>query len=820
MFILKECNHGRTNETRDRLRKRLNQIHSKTHSTKTIKTPPGALKKMLATRVVASSSSLEVELTQKTHKPAEQKENHTNELLEAAFSENFLPREKFSITETKEKVCLKKIITTTSTESTSVNIITTPIDPKNAKKRKVLRQEDEHHAVDCAPGLCKTCDAKPKVKAKPPPSASEVPKERLPAVAQTVSELLPPTDRDLDDLIDFIEGNTSNKKDSQKKAAKKAKQKQKKEDFKRIEELEQLRNQFHDTFFKELNVKGELKQQRCMKKRDKKKIGELEMSLKKYGKYKSKIEANILELITAVKENNSEFKFAYLPTKEQLLEKQHQEQKHHQPHQQSQSDSQTLSVSVEQLRNDQPERSNNLRIIQNDQNSECEIALEQSKRMVTIRRITTGPHAEPQVTVTAKGTSPDKDKLLYTFINGQLIPNTNVTASSHATVIVNPNMQLLQQKLNDKIDRPDKIAGKAKTNPKPADANSNKKAIEVSKKIAEPNVIEKSDKKTTKEKASDKNRCADKATNIRKMSPETVKSSATATNANNGKVIKTTSNINSTPVTAKEKDKQKNRAKKSAESDIESITSSAKDLSLAEEKPKKEKKKLKAVKYEYADPNYKINQFNLLDMDEDDDYYIESSDESSDDESSTESPTLQKPDKIEMPKVKAATPVDAPPVQTNNKSTNNDIAAAANKLPKATKNAQPATTKKGKPESNKCDIKTLPDSSAAIPNKTSIAQNTTNVTNCVDANLTKKQKKKLQKEQLQHQPQQQQPQPQQRQQQSQPQLVRSKASIERAANVDNSVQSINNAMQRMHLNSEANTGRNIDVSTLVQSSFP
>lgn len=52
-----------------------------------------------------------------------------------------------------------------------------------------------------------------------------------------------------------------------------------------------------------------------------------------------------------------------------------------------------------------------------------------AKRMVTIRRINL-PHAEPQVTVTAKGTTPDMDQLLYTFVNGQLVPASSLSSSA------------------------------------------------------------------------------------------------------------------------------------------------------------------------------------------------------------------------------------------------------------------------------------------------------------------------------------------------------------------------------------------------------
>ncbi|XP_052863644.1 uncharacterized protein LOC128270282 [Anopheles cruzii] len=52
-----------------------------------------------------------------------------------------------------------------------------------------------------------------------------------------------------------------------------------------------------------------------------------------------------------------------------------------------------------------------------------------TRQMVTIKR-TFLPHAEAQVTVTAKGESPDMDQVLYTFVNGQLIPAEAAAAAS------------------------------------------------------------------------------------------------------------------------------------------------------------------------------------------------------------------------------------------------------------------------------------------------------------------------------------------------------------------------------------------------------
>lgn len=254
-------------------------------------------------------------------------------------------------------------------------------------------------------------------------------KPRIEKIPHKTNEtvLIQPGPRDkplpnIQDILEFIEGST-NKKDSIKKAAKKAKQKQKKLDVKRVEELEQMREDFHDIFFKEAEAKSELKLLKTAKKKDKKKINEAENGVKKLGKLRAKIESPILELISELKKNNADFKFAYLPTKEQQLEKLNRDNKPPSPP--------TVQPAVKLTANDfnhhghiiNPEHfaNNNGGVsLQNGQKQNCEVSLDPSKRMVTIRRVNV-PHADAQVTVTAKGLSPDKDKLLYTFINGQLV---------------------------------------------------------------------------------------------------------------------------------------------------------------------------------------------------------------------------------------------------------------------------------------------------------------------------------------------------------------------------------------------------------------
>lgn len=305
------------------------------------------------------------------------------------------------------------------------------------------------------------------------------------------------------ETLSFIEGPSvaPGKKKSQpqtlnpKKAAKKAKQKQRKDEEKRIAELQDLRGQFHNIYFKEFTEKLNLKSMKASKKRDKKRIGEMESNIKNLQRAKAKVETAIIELIATVKQTNAEFKFPYLPTKEQQVEKMKElegQQVLGSKDQDNVSDKKIKITSLQQHSSEKSvpsttpytvTQSNNLNMVpeaysmpyahvnhfpynlgfpppaapapfglmrgtpmcyappppgasaQQQQLGPDVVAMaamassstnsnssnDPSKRIVTIRRVNLPNVPEPQVTVTAKGSSPDKDKLLYTFINGQLV---------------------------------------------------------------------------------------------------------------------------------------------------------------------------------------------------------------------------------------------------------------------------------------------------------------------------------------------------------------------------------------------------------------
>lgn len=220
----------------------------------------------------------------------------------------------------------------------------------------------------------------------------------------------------VNDLLQFIEGSaTAKSKDPQKKAAKKAKQKQKKENLKRVGELEIMRTEFHEYFVKEMELRKDMKILRSAKKRDKKKINELEGKIKRCDREKTCKGLEIKEIIEQIKTTTPEFTFDYSYKVE------------------SQQVPKAAPKAPVPLKVENPLHANYVAgmnaakqfmpiLEASRQNSvSFEATTDPAKRMVTIRRVNL-PHAEPQVTVTAKGPSPDKDMLLYTFVNGQLVP--------------------------------------------------------------------------------------------------------------------------------------------------------------------------------------------------------------------------------------------------------------------------------------------------------------------------------------------------------------------------------------------------------------
>lgn len=211
----------------------------------------------------------------------------------------------------------------------------------------------------------------------------------------SVQKITPINCAPVDDILKFIEGDAA-KKEKEALAAKKAakkKQKQRKLEQKKVSELEDLKCQYEELCTEEGEIKKSLKL--LKKRKNKNRLLQAEERLSEVNSVKNELMAIAGEVIETIQKTNPHFQFDF--GEEDMLEDTKFEQIPQQPHH-------------HQTPQQQPSEQRN-----------CEISVDPSKRMVTIRRINL-PHSEPQVTVTAKGASPDKDQLLYTFINGQLVP--------------------------------------------------------------------------------------------------------------------------------------------------------------------------------------------------------------------------------------------------------------------------------------------------------------------------------------------------------------------------------------------------------------
>lgn len=211
-----------------------------------------------------------------------------------------------------------------------------------------------------------------------------------------------------------------------------------------------------------------------------------------------------------------------------------------------------------------------------------------AKRMVTIRRVNL-PHAEPQVTVTAKGTTPDKDQLLYTFVNGQLVP----ASSLHPTAFQNSNGSLQLYMSNTDNDGNDKIAiveqkqQQVQENNKLNGKNSN------NKKEQQQLNDNKSKKVIEKSKENKKSEKVDKKKEL--TQPPTPQIAVTTSNSQTS--IKKTS-----------------KDSKNAKKKQESVKKEDDNSKLSQADEQQVKKKTRKV---YIDPEFAANPFKLL-LDDDD----------------------------------------------------------------------------------------------------------------------------------------------------------------------------------------------------------
>lgn len=496
LFFFKECNHARMNETRDRLRKKLSQL---VNARKNMK-PNNEVEKPSTSASMPSSSK------QQQQPPPQQQpislKSAAKAATAAAMSQN-------AQTDDDSLECLNTLckrishLHTSKTGTTKKQNVSSSANSANVTAANVGANRKKSPAADNDNNGKNGNESAFLGKIV-------VGGENGLDVVSEIYEFLDNYSKDqtkvkkwIKETLSYIEGSDNAGKKQQpqttnpKKAAKKLKQKQRKEEEKRIDELQVLRAQFSDIYFKEFSEKQELKSFKSSKKKDKKRIAELETNIKKLQRAKSKVETEILELIATVKQTNSEFKFSYLPTKEQQQEKMKELLKKDTNNAAEASISSTARVPVvEATAFQNVSAANNFQFAglptaaaagsyalpppyaaaaaghypyhldfqanqvgpaygmirpplpnpmcyappQHQQLSPdvvaamaanaaaCNANTDPSKRIVTIRRVNLPNVPEPQVTVTARGSSPDKDKLLYTFVNGQLVPQSGITA--------------------------------------------------------------------------------------------------------------------------------------------------------------------------------------------------------------------------------------------------------------------------------------------------------------------------------------------------------------------------------------------------------
>lgn len=266
--------------------------------------------------------------------------------------------------------------------------------------------------------------------------------------------------KSLENLVEYIEGPSSKAvvehKKAEEAAAKKQLKKAKQTELKvrrqidsQLEVLNKLNSQIQEVVIDAKQVQNQLSQLKAGKGKTKelKKVKTAEDKLSELNSHRTKLENNAKAIFCDIKELNPSFDlhnecfemktvFAMLPP--QPLMK---------PPMKIPVKPQTPPVNIpmavpaqvrvqhqhfEQPRNPQPTQQQTPRLVQQQQppaQQKKSLDDDPAKRMVTIRRINL-PHAEPQVTVTAKGTTPDMDQLLYTFVNGQLVPASSLSPSA------------------------------------------------------------------------------------------------------------------------------------------------------------------------------------------------------------------------------------------------------------------------------------------------------------------------------------------------------------------------------------------------------
>lgn len=179
--------------------------------------------------------------------------------------------------------------------------------------------------------------------------------------------------------------------------------------------------------------------------------------------------------------------------------------------------------------------------------------------------------------------------------------NLNAAAMNHATVVAN---------------NPTKVEKKAK-----AKKELNKQSSSESITTTTTTTIKNSNKDDTSAKCNGSTNSGTTITATQKRKDKKLKAQLAKQSS-----LEDTSSVESVARNSKTKTKDAipvacNKTKRNSV-EVEPQPKPTKDSQLECEPKKDERRKVKAPKYEYADPQYKTNKFDVLDLDDDEDYYI------------------------------------------------------------------------------------------------------------------------------------------------------------------------------------------------------
>ena len=460
---------------------------------------------------------------------------------------------------------------------------------KNGKKSNPITAEDIHkmHA---------------KMEKKPAPNNTKPLKAQVKKESNVKVSVHPENEinmKSIENLLDYIEGTPKiapkappapsiKQVQDDKAALKKARQKARQLELERLESLKGMNVQLLEVTTESKQLANQLVQIRRGKRKDPLKVAQVEFNVEETLTKKFRLEIDIMNELKEIKTANAGFdvREGCMSMKAVL----------------------DLVETKENLESQKQQMLTNS-TAQPGMNPEDD----PSRRMVTIRRVNL-PYSEPQVTVTAKGTTPEQDQLLYTFINGQMMPAfekktreleqvllaKQISQMSFQPASKSNNINQLSEKLmqlcrDDKKPVKVQTNGPAKQSDKPV---SSVKVVKTAQKTVEAIVPEKMvpvqvEKKTVKVNEIPKSRSALKKELKAQM-----------------KQAKVALEIKELP-----KEEVKTRSALKKERKASKQTDAAKVKAQKEEKlAEKADEKPKEIKRAFIDPEFDNNAFRLLDL--------------------------------------------------------------------------------------------------------------------------------------------------------------------------------------------------------------